>query len=90
MARVAGGAAIGILISFAVDAAWVRLRLANHRDPTSRVQVTTMYAVTLKSGRTEFDPGGTDLQSCVRALFPHLGLEPCWYVERHTSRQVHF
>jgi hypothetical protein len=88
--RVAAGIAIAVVLVYAADAAWVRLRMANHQDPTSAIQVRVMLAVPQKNGRIEFTPGNTETQSCVRSWFPHLGLEPCWYVERHTRKQVDF
>jgi len=81
---------MAVILVYAADAAWVRLRMLARRDPTSTVQVRVTLAVPQKSGRVEFIPGGTEVQSCVRAMFPHLGLEPCWYVERHTRRQIDF
>jgi hypothetical protein len=88
--RITASIAIAAALVYAADAAWVRLRRANHHDPTSAVQVRVMLAVPQKSGRVEFIPGGTETKSCVHALFPHLGLDPCWYVERHTRKQVDF
>ena len=88
--RAAAGIAIAILLAYVGDAAWVRLRMARHRDPTSAVQVRVMLAVPQKNGRIEFAPGTTETRYCVHSWFPHLGLAPCWYLERHTRKQVNF
>jgi hypothetical protein len=88
--RAAAGIAIAILLAYVADAAWVRLRMARHRDPTSAVQVRVTLAVPQKSGRIEFAPGTTETRTCIHTLFPQLGLAPCWYLERHTRKQVNF
>jgi hypothetical protein len=31
-----------------------------------------------------FDPPGP--QTCVNTLFPHEGLQPCWYLKRHPEQ----
>lgn len=86
--------AVGFVLAaaavYAADAAVLWLRAASHSPPTGSVSVGVTLAVPQKSGRTEFIPGGTAAQACVRALFPHLGLDPCWYVERRAQRIVRF
>jgi hypothetical protein len=88
--RVAAGLVIAVAFVYAVDTAWVYLRTTNHRQPTRSVQVRLMLAVPQKNGRVEFIPGGTETQPCLVALFPHSGLQPCWYIERHTRREVDY
>jgi hypothetical protein len=88
--RVAAGLVIAVALVYAADTAWVTLRTTNHRPPTSNVQVHLMLAVPQKNGRVEFIPGRTETQPCLVALFPHSGLLPCWYVERHTHREVDY
>lgn len=43
-----------------------------------------------KNNRVEFIPGGTLTEPCLVSLFPHAGLSPCWYLERHTRREVDY
>lgn len=88
--RVAFMTVLAVILVYAADAAWVWLQIRKHRDPTRNVQVNVMLAIPLKNNRIEFAPGDTETQSCVRALFPHLGLEPCWYLERHTRKVINF
>jgi len=38
-----------------------------------------------KDGRDEIVLGDTQTQTCVRALFPHDGYSPCWYVARQNQ-----
>jgi hypothetical protein len=86
--RVAIGLGVVVVSAYAVDGAGVWLRAVYHRDPTATVAVTVTLAVPQKNGRTDFIPGGTRQQPCVRSVFSHLGLEPCWYAERHTRTTV--
>lgn len=88
--RVTLVAAIVIALAYIVDAAWVRIRLAIHRDPTSRINVAVTLTVPQKNGRLGLFPGGVETRSCVRSLFPQLGLAPCWYIERHTEERINY
>jgi len=49
-------------------------------------QVTIYDAAELKDGRVEIYFDHPVLQECVRAIFPHFGDPPCWYVRRHPIR----
>lgn len=46
--------------------------------------VTTYEAGAVKGGKEEFYFDQPHVEVCVRALFPHFGNAPCWYVRRHT------
>jgi len=50
--------------------------------------VRSYYAVQEKNNRTEYIFNGVADQTCVRALFPHLGNVPCWYLRRHPEKQI--
>jgi hypothetical protein len=69
---------------YAGDYAAVRFR----RNPTGSVQVQPYYSVPLKDGKTEFMYLDPQNEVCVHSLFPHLGHRPCWYVSRHTNKQI--
>jgi len=81
---------LSLAVVYAADAAGVELRKAHHSDPTTTVPVRTSLAIPQKNGRIEFTPVGMEARSCVRSLFPHLGLAPCWYVKCHTREQINF
>jgi hypothetical protein len=76
--------------AYAADASWVWLRATARGAPTRTVRIHLMLAVPQKGNRVEYIPGGTTTESCVVALFPHAGLAPCWYLERHTRREVDY
>jgi hypothetical protein len=65
---------------------YVSVRLS--RDPTGTVQVTKLYAVLQKNGKTEYEEGDAETQTCVNSIFPHLGYSPCWYLRKHKLQQV--
>lgn len=80
---------VGItLLAFVVDLGLFRLRVVAHRDPYGSVVVSHYYAVAQKSGKTQFifDPPGPE--TCVNAVFPHSGLQPCWYLKRHPDQRT--
>lgn len=88
--RLAAGLVIASGVVYAADAAWVFLRTTGHRLPTRTVQVHVMLAVPQKNNRVEFIPAGTRNEPCLSSLFPHSGITPCWYAERHTRREVDY
>ncbi len=66
----------------------VKYRIPASREPFGVVQINKYYAVPQKSGKTEFEPGEPETQTCVNSIFPHLGYSPCWYVRRHRNQQI--
>lgn len=90
--RIFLGLLLGVLGSaallFLVDFGLFRLRVALDRNPYGSVVVSHYYAVLQKNGKTEFifDPPGPE--TCVNALFPHSGMQPCWYLTRHPEQRT--
>jgi hypothetical protein len=84
--RVLFGVLLAALLLYGAD----RVSLALRKTPVRSVEVETMLEVPQKSGRVEYIPGGTETRTCVQSLFPHLGSPPCWYLERHRRRAVHY
>jgi len=76
------------ILTFGVDFGLFRLRVASDRDPYGSVVVSHYYAVQQKSGKTQFifDPPAP--QTCVNALYPHAGIQPCWYLRRHPEQRT--
>jgi hypothetical protein len=64
------------------------LSLKIRRAPLSTVQINKFYAVPQKDGKTSFEPGEPETQTCVNSMFPHMGYSPCWYVRRHRNQQI--
>jgi len=65
---------------------YVVMRLSS--EPTGTCQITKLYAVPQKDGKTQYEAGEPETQTCVNSIFPHLGYTPCWYLNRHKTQQV--
>lgn len=77
-----------VILTFLVDLGLFRLRVAANREPYGSVVVRHYYAVVQKNGKTQFlfDPPGSE--TCVNALLPHSGMQPCWYLRRHPDQRT--
>ena len=80
-------------IVYAGDYAVIRLRAAYRRwgSAFDSVQVVRLLAIPLKSGKVDYELDATQPEAtvtCVRALFPHLGYQPCWYVRRQSQKPI--
>ena len=73
-----------VIIFYIGDYIVVKLRT----NPTGTCQVTKLYAVPQKDGKTEYETGDPETQTCANSIFPHLGYSPCWYLKRHKTQQV--
>lgn len=82
-------AVVGVtVVAFLLDYAVFRVRVAMKWNAYGSVVVNHYYAVLQKSGKTEFifDPPAP--WTCVHALFPHAGWQPCWYLSRHPEQRT--
>jgi len=66
----------------------LRYRIPRSRQPFGTVTVTPVYIIHEKNGKTEYDFKDPEDDTCVNSLFPHFGYPPCWYLARHTQRQI--
>jgi hypothetical protein len=82
------GLAVLLGIAYAGDYAVLRYRVAANRTPFGIVSVSSYYAVQEKNNKTEYIFKNQENQTCVQALFPHLGSTPCWYLNRHAEKQI--
>jgi hypothetical protein len=76
--------AAGLLLWLADWALW-RVRVWRGGGYDS-VQVTQLLLTPLKNHRVNADEQSTTAQSCARALFPHGGNDPCWWLRRHATQ----
>ena len=53
-----------------------------------RETITVYVATRLKSGKLEIFTDRPLTEVCARALFPHFGYRPCWYVRRSGNVKV--
>ncbi len=82
--RIAIAAAALLIIWYIGDYLSLKLR----REPFSNIQINKLYAVPQKDGKTSYEPGDQETETCVNSMFPHMGYSPCWYVKRHKTQQV--
>ena len=73
---------------YAGDFLSARFGFPGHREIYGSVTVDRTYAVTQKNKKQEFYFLPPETQTCVHALFPHFGVPPCWYLERHTMNYI--
>lgn len=82
-----------LALLYAGDYAVVRSRAAFPRlgNAYDSVQMVRLFAIPLKNGRTEYELDARQPQvtlTCVRALFPHLGYQPCWYLRQNSQKPI--
>jgi len=59
-------------------------------QPQDSVTVQRYYALHKTKEKTNFVFADPQAQSCARALFPHSGNPPCWYLRRHTEQRIDY
>ena len=72
-------------IVYVTDAVLLRYRLAHGGG---RETLTVYVATRLKSGKLEIFTDRPQTEICARALLPHFGYRPCWYVRRTGNVKV--
>jgi len=75
-------------LAFGLDFMVFRIRAATNHNAYGSVVVTHYYALLQKNGKTQFIFNPPGPQDCVNALFPHAGLQPCWYLRRHPEQRT--
>jgi len=86
--RALAGIVAAALIVYAADYAVLDYRVLRNLAPYGAVTVRYYYQVPEKNNRTEYAFASAQSENCVNALFPHRGLETCWYARRHTDRPI--
>jgi hypothetical protein len=82
---------IGALAAFALVylgdtlSVWHRMSNRTPDDPLTTMTTQPIIEIPQKDGRDQIVLGDSQTQSCVRALFPHDGYSPCWYVARRNQ-----
>ncbi len=68
-----------------------KVRSSNSGSVFGTVDMQRMLAIEMKGGKVEYTMDRTQtaqIQACVYSLFPHAGLEPCWYLLRQSRKAV--
>lgn len=71
-------------LTYLADDLWARVR----RRPVEEVKVDRIYADVNHWNKVEYSIGTPIMETCIDALMPHFGYTPCWYLRRHTLRQI--
>jgi hypothetical protein len=80
-------AVAAVILIYLGDTLSVWHRMANKTSDNPLTTLTTQPIIEIpqKDGREEIVLGDSQTQTCVRALFPHDGYSPCWYVARQNQ-----
>lgn len=62
--------------------------VVRYRSAAALDEVSVYLGTRLKNRTVEIFYNRPVTETCVRALFPHLGHRPCWYVRRHPVKLV--
>ena len=77
-----------LAVGYVVDDLALRYRLTRGSADDPLDVVSVYYATRLKNKSIEIFYNRPVNETCVRAFFPHLGHAPCWYLRRHTVKQI--
>jgi hypothetical protein len=75
---------VGVLLASFYAADYVAARTR----PQGSVEVHPYYAIPQKDGKTEIVMLDPETDSCVHSLLPHLGLQSCWYLNKHKQKRI--
>jgi hypothetical protein len=77
---------VSFVALFAGDYVLLRYRFAAHGIGAVTAKLVTYDAAMRKDSKFSVYYDQPQTETCVRAIFPWLGLEPCWYARRHSVR----
>jgi hypothetical protein len=82
-----------LIAIYTCDYAWLKLRAAYPRfgQAFGTIHMTRLYAIAIKGGKTEYELDAQQPEvtlPCVRSLLPHLGQNPCWYLQRQSQKPI--
>ena len=91
MVRVIAGwslaiAALATVLAYICDSLYIRYKLGGANSSAALGSVQYYPAVQQKDGNLEIYYESPQNETCVHALFPHYGYNPCWYAKRKTVR----
>jgi hypothetical protein len=76
------------LLIYLGDYVSLRFQIPGGRPQYGKVVVNPLYAIHVKNGKVQYEPGQQETDTCVHSLFPHFGNSPCWYLSRHTDKII--
>jgi hypothetical protein len=69
----------------------VRMRHATAAMPFESLTRARLLAIPMKNGSTQYqldEVKPTETLTCVHALFPHYGDQPCWYLKPRLNQPI--
>jgi hypothetical protein len=92
MADFAKRAVVAVLAFFVLlyvcDYGVLRFRMSRNNGAGAFGTVTSYYGTALKDGKLEIFTDQPQTETCVRSLFPHSGMRPCWYASRNNVKTI--
>jgi hypothetical protein len=95
--QIAGRVIVAVLLlvafAYSVDYLVLRIRMLHSTAtvPLERLTRHRLLAIKVKNGTYEYEldeVNPTEALTCVHALFPHLGDQPCWYLKPRLDRPI--
>jgi hypothetical protein len=77
-----------LVVLYIADYLSLRFQIPAGRPQFGQVIVNPLFAIHVKSGKIQYEPGQQETDTCVHSLFPHFGDSPCWYLRRHTDKII--
>ena len=82
-----------LLLAYLGDLLWLQFRLhyPSAGPTTSSVHRYRLLAIPLKNNKVDYEIDSQKPEEdlpCVRSLFSHAGIRPCWYVTRHAKDPI--
>ena len=71
-------------LTYLADDLWARSR----GRPVEQIKIDRVYADVNHWNQVEYSIGTPMMETCIDSLMPHFGYAPCWYLRRHTLRQI--
>src|SRR5580704_813541 len=91
--RTAIGIVVVIVVLFVLDYVVLRAKIIFPKlgAATGTVVMTRLYAISQKNGRVEYELDANQPEvtmPCVHSLFPHMGNNPCWYLQQNATKPI--
>jgi len=86
--RILAALVVVLALVYAGDDLAARIPIPKSRNPFGTVQIKSYYAIPQKDRKTEFYLADPVMLTCVHSLFPHLGYNPCWYLEKKKVQRI--
>jgi hypothetical protein len=78
--------AAAVALTYIFDSISVRAKMASNNSSAALGSVQYYPATQLKDGRVDVYYDSPQTETCVHAIFPHYGYNPCWYAKRKSVR----